>query len=52
MIIRAVLSLFENWIKPFAERQDLRPPGKVWGFVWFYVRQAKSVIAALVILGG
>ncbi|MCX8996589.1 ABC transporter ATP-binding protein/permease [Rhizobiaceae bacterium BDR2-2] len=52
MIIKAILRPFENWISPFAEKGDVRPPDTVWRFVWFYVRQAKSVIATLIVLGG
>ncbi len=52
MLIRALLRPFENWISPFADRADHRPPATVWGFVWFYVRQAKGMTAALIVLGG
>lgn len=52
MIIRAILRPFENWLSPFAQKENLRPPASVAGFVWFYARQAKSVIAALIVLSG
>ena len=43
---------FENWIKPFARRDDLKPPEGLLGFVWFYVRQAKFPFIAMLVLGG
>ncbi len=52
MIIRAVLRLFENWLNPFALAAQLRPPGKAWAFVWFYVQQAKLAFFAMALFGG
>src|SRR6218665_1063668 len=52
MIISAILRPFENWIRPFAAKGDVRPPATVWRFVWFYVRQTKAVILTLTVLGG
>lgn len=52
MIIRAVLRLFENWLNPFTVAAQLRPPGKAWAFVWFYVRQAKLAFFAMALFGG
>jgi ATP-binding cassette subfamily B multidrug efflux pump len=52
MILRAIFSTFENWIKPFARQDDLRPPSGLLPFVWFYVRQAKAPFVALLVLGG
>ncbi|SOC45879.1 ATP-binding cassette subfamily B multidrug efflux pump [Rhizobium subbaraonis] len=52
MILRALFSYFENWIKPFARTEDLRPPSGLIGFTWFYVRQAPGPFVAMLILGG
>lgn len=52
MIIRAVLHLFENWLNPFSEVKELRPPANAWAFVWFYVRQAKLAFVAMAVFGG
>lgn len=52
MLLRAIFSYFENWIKPFARTEDLRPPATLLGFVWFYVRQAPGPFVAMLILGG
>ncbi|MFC3075288.1 ABC transporter ATP-binding protein [Shinella pollutisoli] len=52
MIFRPLFSWFENWIQPFARRDDLRPPRGLLSFVWFYVRQAKMPFVALLVLGG
>ncbi len=52
MIFRPLFSFFENWIQPFARRDDLRPPRDLFAFVWFYVGQAKAPFAALLVLGG
>ncbi|MDQ0454497.1 ABC transporter ATP-binding protein [Rhizobium paknamense] len=52
MFTRHIARLFENWIDPFAEKEDLRPPAGVWGFVWFYVRQAKGAFLMMALFGG
>lgn len=52
MVLRALFSYFENWIKPFARTEDLRPPSGLIGFTWFYVRQAPGPFVAMLILGG
>lgn len=52
MIFRPIFSFFENWIQPFARRDDLRPPKGLLAFIWFYVGQAKAPFAALLVLGG
>ena len=52
MILRAIFSYFENWIKPFARSDDLRPPSSLTGFTWFYVRQAPGPFVAMLVLGG
>ena len=52
MVLRAIFSYFENWIRPFARSEDLRPPASLTGFTWFYVRQAPGPFVAMLILGG
>ncbi|RWX78641.1 ABC transporter ATP-binding protein [Neorhizobium lilium] len=51
-MIISVFRSFENWIKPFARRGDLRPPEGVFPFIWFYVSQAKAPFLAMLVLGG
>ena len=52
MVLRALFSYFENWIRPFARTEDLRPPAGLIGFTAFYVRQAPGPFVAMLILGG
>ncbi|MBB3978992.1 ATP-binding cassette subfamily B multidrug efflux pump [Rhizobium azooxidifex] len=52
MVLRALFSYFENWIRPFARTEDLRPPSGLIGFTAFYVRQAPGPFVAMLILGG
>ncbi len=52
MIFEPVFRHFENWIRPFTKRQDLRPPEGTWAFAWYYVGQAKLAFAAMGLLGG
>ncbi|MDO9414812.1 ABC transporter ATP-binding protein [Pararhizobium sp.] len=52
MILRAIVTTFENWIEPFAKREVLQPPKGVLAFMWFYVGQAKWAFAAMLVLGG
>ena len=52
MSFRAVASIFENWIKPFAPRDRLQPPRTLSSFIWFYVGQAKGPFLAMLALGG
>ncbi|MEI3851822.1 MULTISPECIES: ABC transporter ATP-binding protein [unclassified Ensifer] len=51
-MLSAIVRLFENWIKPFAPRERLQPPKSLWGFAWFYARQAKGPFIAMAVLGG
>jgi len=51
-MLRSVFRIFENWIKPFDRRDDLRPPAGLIGFIWFYVSQAKLPFFAMLVLGG
>ncbi|MEQ1405150.1 ABC transporter ATP-binding protein [Neorhizobium sp. Rsf11] len=43
---------FENWIKPFDRRDDLKPPEDVFAFIWFYISQAKAPFLVMLVLGG
>lgn len=52
MSITALFRYFENWISPFAHKDDLRPPATTTGFIWFYLRQAKAPFIAMLVLGG
>jgi hypothetical protein len=49
---RSVVRYFENWIRPFEQRDDLNPPAGLAAFIWFYVRQAKLPFLAMLVLGG
>lgn len=51
-MISSVLRYFEHWIKPYAPRDNLQPPDSVAGFIWFYLKQAKTPFVAVLILGG
>ncbi|RUV25343.1 ABC transporter ATP-binding protein, partial [Mesorhizobium sp. M5C.F.Ca.IN.020.32.2.1] len=48
----AVYRWFENWVYPFREPADLRPPISVSGFLWHYVGQAKVAFFAMLVIGG
>ncbi len=52
MLITRIFRVFENWIKPFARKDDLRPPQDTFAFIWFYLRQAKAPFFAMLVLGG
>ena len=43
---------FENWVYPFREPKNLRPPSSVWGFIWHYVGQARLAFFAMLVIGG
>jgi len=43
---------FENWVSPFREPANLRPPASVGGFIWHYVGQAKLAFFAMLVIGG
>jgi ATP-binding cassette, subfamily B, multidrug efflux pump len=51
-MITAVFRAFESWIKPFARRDDLKPPENVFAFIWFYISQAKAPFLGMLVLGG
>ena len=44
-------SLFESWVNPFAAHDDTTPPVGTIAFFWHFIRQAKLVFAALLVLG-
>ena len=52
MGILGLFRAFENYVKPFARTDDLRPPENVFGFIWFYIGQAKAPFFAMLVLGG
>jgi len=52
MSIKTIARLFEGWIDPYAQRDDLQPPSGAPAFVWHYVRQAKGAFAAMAFFGG
>ncbi len=43
---------FEDWVSPFREPADLRPPATVAGFIWHYVGQARLAFFAMLVIGG
>lgn len=50
--MNAVYSLFERWVNPFREPEQLRPPSTTLAFLWHYARQAKWPLAAALAVGG
>jgi ATP-binding cassette subfamily B multidrug efflux pump len=52
MVITRIFRFFENWIEPFARKDDLRPPESTSAFIWFYISQAKAPFFAMLVLGG
>ena len=50
--MNAVFRIFERWIDPFRQPEAGDPPNTAPAFLWHYVRQAKGVFAAMLILGG
>ena len=52
MLITRIFEYFENWIKPFDRKDDLRPPESTFAFIWFYISQAKAPFFAMLVLGG
>ena len=43
---------FEDWVSPFREPANLRPPSSVAGFIWHYVGQARLAFFAMLVIGG
>ncbi len=52
MLLTPILRLFETWIDPFRARDNLQPPRSTFGFIAFYIGQAKWPFIAMLILGG
>ncbi len=52
MLLKRLLHAFENWINPFAPRENIQPPRSTLGFIWFYISQAKAPFVAMLVLGG
>ena len=50
--MKAVYSLFERWVDPFREPDQLRPPSTTLAFLWHYARQAKWPLAVALAVGG
>ena len=50
--MNAVYRLFERWIDPFRQPETGDIPDTAPAFLWHYVRQAKGVFAAMLVLGG
>ena len=50
--MNAVFRLFERWIDPFRQPEAGDVPDTAPAFLWHYVRQAKGVFAAMLVLGG
>ncbi len=51
-MMTAIYRWFENWVYPFREPANLRPPSSVGGFLWHYVGQAKFAFFAMLVIGG
>lgn len=47
-----IYALFENWLAPFKEPADLRPPSDLLPFIWHYMRQAKGPFLLMLVVGG
>jgi ATP-binding cassette subfamily B multidrug efflux pump len=50
--MHTVYRWFENWVSPFREPANLRPPATVAGFIWHYVGQARMAFFAMLVIGG
>ena len=50
--MKGVYRWFENWVYPFREPADLRPPSSTGGFLWHYVGQARLAFFAMLVIGG
>ncbi|KRB50836.1 multidrug ABC transporter ATP-binding protein [Rhizobium sp. Root708] len=52
MLLNRLFRIFENWIEPFAPRDNIQPPRSTLGFISFYIGQAKTPFIAMLVLGG
>jgi ATP-binding cassette subfamily B multidrug efflux pump len=50
--MQAIYRRFENWVWPFREPANLRPPRTTAGFMWHYVGQAKGAFFLMLVIGG
>jgi ATP-binding cassette subfamily B multidrug efflux pump len=51
-LLDPVYRWFEDWVSPFREPANLRPPSTVTGFIWHYVGQARVAFFAMLVIGG
>ncbi|KQZ14271.1 multidrug ABC transporter ATP-binding protein [Mesorhizobium sp. Root554] len=51
-MMNGIYRWFENWVYPFREPANLRPPFPVAGFIWHYVGQAKGAFFLMLVIGG
>ncbi|ODT05542.1 MAG: multidrug ABC transporter ATP-binding protein [Mesorhizobium sp. SCN 65-20] len=51
-MMNKIYDWFENWVYPFREPKNLRPPSSVRGFLWHYVGQARFAFFAMLVIGG
>jgi ATP-binding cassette subfamily B multidrug efflux pump len=51
-MMQAIYRWFENWVFPFREPANLRPPRSTAGFMWHYVGQAKGAFFLMLVIGG
>jgi len=42
---------FESLIDPFVPGDGRTPPTRIWAFYWYYLRQARGVLAAVCVVG-
>jgi ATP-binding cassette subfamily B multidrug efflux pump len=47
-----IYRLFERWLDPFKTSDGSAVPTTAFPFIWYFVRQAKGVFLAMLILGG
>jgi ATP-binding cassette, subfamily B, multidrug efflux pump len=50
--MNTIYRLFERWVDPFRQTDNLRPPGTTLRFLWHYARQAKGPLLLALIVGG
>lgn len=51
-LLTKIASLFENWIDPLHQSDNLRPPTSIFHFFIHYLSQAKLAFVAVMVLGG
>lgn len=50
--MKAIYNLFERWVDPFRETEQLRPPSTTLAFIIHYAKQAKGPLALALVVGG